>query len=233
MVEMGSAMQSGSRRRRKTKQAPSKTARVRKSGPPPTGTKRRAAEPTLTRMKAFETPGAWAGWLAEHHADADGVWLRFFKKDSGVPSITYSQALDEALCWGWIDGQARPRDSRSWLQRFTPRRPRSAWSKRNRDHVARLEREGRMQPSGREQVEAAKRNGRWDQAYDSPANSEVPEDFLRTLRRDKRALAFFQGLNRANVYAICYRLQTAKKPETRRRRLEAILQMMKEGRPFH
>jgi uncharacterized protein YdeI (YjbR/CyaY-like superfamily) len=183
--------------------------------------------------KAFKTPRAWATWLAKHHDSADGVWLRFFKKDSGVASITYEQAVQEALCWGWIDGQAQPGDSLSWLQRFTPRRTRSPWSKRNRDRVAQLEREGRMQPAGRAQVAAAKADGRWDRAYDSPANIEVPEDFLRALRRHKKALAFFESLNRANVYAICYRLQTAKKPETRHRRLESILQMMKEGRSFH
>ena len=159
--------------------------------------------------------------------------MRFFKKDSGVASITYAQALDEALCWGWIDGQARPDSARSWLQRYSPRRARSGWSKRNRDYVARLTREGRMKPSGRAQVEAAKRDGRWARAYDSPANMRVPEDFLRALRRDPKALAFFRSLNRANVFAICYRLQTAKRPETRQRRLELLLRMMKDRRPLH
>jgi uncharacterized protein YdeI (YjbR/CyaY-like superfamily) len=189
--------------------------------------------PSRAGVKAFKTPEAWSKWLAAHHAQADGVWLRFFKKDSGVATITHAQALDEALCWGWIDGQARPEGARSWLQRYTPRRARSAWSKRNRDHVARLEREGRMQPSGRAQVEAAKRDGRWSRAYDAPSDARPPEDFLRALRRNRKALAFFESLNRANVFAICYRLQTAKKPETRQRRLESILQMMKDGRSFH
>jgi uncharacterized protein YdeI (YjbR/CyaY-like superfamily) len=161
------------------------------------------------------------------------VWLRFFKKGSGVRSLTHAEALDEALCWGWIDGQARPYDKRSWLQRFTPRRPGSGWSKRNREHVARLERENRMKPSGREQVDAAKRDGRWGRAYDSPANAQVPSDFLQALRRHRVALAFFKSLNRANVYAICYRLQSARKPETRQRRFERLLQLMKVGKKLH
>ena len=189
--------------------------------------------PTRANTRAFKTPAAWAKWLAAHHATTDGVWVRFYKKDSGVASITHAQALEEALCHGWIDGQARPFDARSWLQRYTPRRPRSPWSKRNQEHVARLAREGRMRPAGLAEVKAAQADGRWRRAYDSPANSKVPADFLRALRRDPKALAFFKGLNRANVFAICYRLQTAKKPETRQRRLETILQMMKDGRAFH
>ena len=184
-------------------------------------------------VKTFKSPEEWGKWLAQHHARADGVWLRFFKKESGVRSLTHAEALDEALCWGWIDGQARPSDARSWLQRYTPRRPRSGWSKRNREHVARLEREGRMKPSGREQVDAAKKDGRWDRAYDSPANIEVPEDFLRTLRRHKGALGFFESLNRANVYAICYRLQTARTPATRQRRFELLLKLMKDRQKLH
>ena len=141
---------------------------------------RRPAEavPPRVTTKTFTSSEDWARWLAQNYARVDGVWLRFFKKDSGVRSLTHAGALDEALCWGWIDGQARPCDARSWLQRYTPRRPRSAWSKRNREHVARLEREGRMKPSGHEQVDAAKADGRWDRAYDSPANIDVPVDFL-------------------------------------------------------
>ncbi|MGE0359486.1 MAG: YdeI family protein [Vicinamibacterales bacterium] len=148
-------------------------------------------------------------------------------------TFAHAAALDEALCWGWIDGQARPFDDDSWLQRYTPRRVRSAWSKRNRDLVARLEAEGRMQPSGRAQIEAAQADGRWARAYDSPANAEVPADFLRELRRHKGALAFFRSLNRANVFAVVYRLQTAKRPETRQRRLAQLVQMMKDGRKPH
>jgi uncharacterized protein YdeI (YjbR/CyaY-like superfamily) len=156
-----------------------------------------------------------------------------YKKRSGVQTITHAQALDEALCWGWIDGQAKPLDDQAWLQRFTPRRSRSGWSKRNRDHVARLTEEGRMQPSGLAQVAAAKADGRWERAYDSASASQVPADFLQALVGHKRAEAFFKTLNRANLYAISYRLQTAKKPETRARRFEQIVQMMKEGKKFH
>ena len=210
-----------------------RTAQARARRPKKTATKPVVFEPTRANTKAFKTAAAWGKWLAAHHARSDGLWLRLYKKASGVPSIDHAQALEEALCWGWIDGQGRPLDERSWLQRFTPRRARSPWSKRNQDHVARLSREGRMQPSGLAEVEAAKADGRWGRAYDSPANAKVPDDFLRALRRDPQALAFFQGLNRANVFAICYRLQTARKPETRQRRLDAILQMMKDGRKFH
>jgi uncharacterized protein YdeI (YjbR/CyaY-like superfamily) len=181
----------------------------------------------------FASPRAWASWLKRNHAKSTGLWVRFFRKGSGTPSITRAQALAEALCWGWIDGQASPFDETSWLQRYSPRRAHSAWSKRNREHIARLEREGRMRPSGIAAVAAAKADGRWQRAYDSPSVSEVPADFAGAVAKHKRAFAFFKGLNRANLYAISYRLQTAKKPETRQRRFEQILQMMKEGRRFH
>jgi uncharacterized protein YdeI (YjbR/CyaY-like superfamily) len=189
--------------------------------------------PGAGNTRTFATSEAWSAWLRKNHAESDGVWIRFFKKSSGKPSITHAQALDEALCWGWIDGQAQPYDEQSWLQRFTRRRTRSVWSKRNRDHIARLEREGRMQPSGRAEVDAAKSDGRWSQAYDSPAMSEMPSDFLQAVAKDRKAAAFFKTLNRANLYAISYRLQTAKRQETRQRRFATILQMLKEGKKFH
>ena len=189
--------------------------------------------PTPANTRTFKTAAAWAIWLASHHDRAVGVWLRFFKKGTGKQTFTFAEALDEALCWGWIDGQARPYDGESWLQRYTPRRPRSSWSKRNRDNVARLEREGRMQASGRAQVAAAKADGRWDRAYDSPASAQVPDDFLRALRRHKGALAFFRTLNRTNVFAIGYRLHTARTPETRQRRFEALVQMIRDRRRLH
>ena len=182
---------------------------------------------------AFQTPEAWAAWLEAHHASSSGVWIKFFKKGSGVATVTYEQALDEALCWGWIDGQLKPFDETAWLRRFTPRGPRSIWAKRNREHVARLIREGRMRPSGLAQVEAAKADGRWDAAYDSPSASEVPADFLAALAKHKKAEAFFNTLNKANRYAISHRLQTARKPETRARRFEQLLQMMKDGKRLH
>jgi uncharacterized protein YdeI (YjbR/CyaY-like superfamily) len=194
---------------------------------------RRTGPAPAADVRAFSTPKAWGAWLRKHHAGSPGLWIKLYKKGSGVPTITHAQALDEALCWGWIDGQAKPLDDQAWLQRFTPRRSRSGWSKRNRDHVARLAKEGRMQPAGLAQVAAAKADGRWEQAYDSPSASQVPADFLQALVEHKKAEAFFKTLNRANLYAISYRLQTAKKPETRARRFQQILQMMKEGKKHH
>ena len=181
----------------------------------------------------FKSPKHFAKWLAANHARQNGVWLQFFKKDSGVETITYAGALDEALCYGWIDGQVKKHDSQSWLHKFTPRRPKSIWSKRNIGHVERLIAEQRMQPPGLKEVEAAKQDGRWQRAYDSPGKMEVPEDFLAILSKHKKAKAFFETLNRANVYAITWRLQTAVKPETRTKRMEAILQMLKKGEKFH
>lgn len=159
--------------------------------------------------------------------------MKFFKKNSGVKSITYSEALDEALCWGWIDSQAKTFDEKAYLQRFTPRKRRSIWSKRNRDHVARLVKAGRMQPPGQAQVDAAKTDGRWEAAYDSPKNTKVPPDFLKRLAQNKKAQKFFETLNRTNTYAIAWRLQTAKKPETREKRLRELLQMMIAGKKLH
>jgi uncharacterized protein YdeI (YjbR/CyaY-like superfamily) len=182
---------------------------------------------------AFENPLAFEQWLAEHHAVENGIWLRFYKKDSGVATITYAQALDEALCYGWIDGQAKKYDDTSWLQKFTPRRPRSIWSKRNREYVERLIKAGKMQTAGLRQIEVAKADGRWDKAYDSPSNMEVPEDFLQALAKNEKANAFFETLNKTNTYAIAWRLQTAKRPETRERRMNAILEMLAKGEKFH
>jgi uncharacterized protein YdeI (YjbR/CyaY-like superfamily) len=159
--------------------------------------------------------------------------LRIFKKDSGRASITYSEALDEALCFGWIDARKERYDDSSWLQRFTPRRPKSGWSKINTQHAERLIRARRIQASGQAQVDAAKRDGRWVAAYDSQSKATLPEDFLAALRRQKKAKAFFESLNKANRYAIAYRLQTAKKPETRQRRMEVILAMLARGEAFH
>lgn len=168
-----------------------------------------------------------------HHASSNGIWLRFFKKGSGTASVTYDEALDEALCCGWIDGQLKKYDAKSWLRKFTPRGPKSAWSKRNVEHVRRLCKAGRMKPAGLKQVEAAQADGRWRRAYDSPSAMRMPQDFLVRLAKNKQALKFFESLNRANTYAIAYRLQTAKKPETREKRVKSILQMLASGQKFH
>ena len=188
---------------------------------------------TRISTQSFETPEDWRSWLRGNHAKRKGIWLRFFKKASGVKSITYAEALDEALCFGWIDGQSKKYDAKSWLQKFTPRRSKSIWSKRNRERVAGLIKEKRMTAAGRKEIETARRDGRWEAAYDSPRKMQVPPDFLRALKKDKRAYAFFQTLNKANTYAIAWRLQTAKKPETREKRMQALLHMLGQGKKLH
>lgn len=181
----------------------------------------------------FESQDEWRTWLEQNHNNARGVWLRFYKKGSSITSLNYAGALDEALCYGWIDGQSKTSDEKSYLQKFTPRRAKSIWSKRNIEHIARLIKEGKMKPSGLKEAESAKADGRWDRAYDSPGNQSIPEDFLLKLSKDKKALAFFESLNKANTYAITWRLQTAKKPETREKRMKIILEMLSRGEKFH
>jgi uncharacterized protein YdeI (YjbR/CyaY-like superfamily) len=182
---------------------------------------------------SFSSQKAWARWLAANHARSDGIWLQFHKKSSGRETVTHAEALDDALCYGWIDGQIRPYDAESWLHKFTPRRARSVWSKRNTEHVARLVTAGKMKAAGLREVEAAKADGRWQKAYHSPRNMSVPRDFLKALSKDEKAQAFFKTLNKANTYAIAWRLETAAKPETREKRLKAILAMLAKGQAFH
>jgi uncharacterized protein YdeI (YjbR/CyaY-like superfamily) len=181
----------------------------------------------------FSTPLKWERWLEKNHAKSDGIWIRLYKKDSGIPSINHAQALEEALCFGWIDGQGKSYDAASYLQKFTPRRARSIWSKRNIEHIARLDKAGKMRPAGWKEVEAAKADGRWERAYDSPANMVMPEDFLKQLSKNKKSVAFFDTLSKTNKYAIAWRLQTAKKTETREKRMKAILEMLRNGEKFH
>jgi uncharacterized protein YdeI (YjbR/CyaY-like superfamily) len=181
----------------------------------------------------FETSKQWEKWLAKNHNIIDGIWLQFQKKASGRQSVTYAEALDVALCYGWIDGQKKSNDNCSWLQKFIRRRPKSAWSKKNTEHVKRLTKAGKMKPAGIAAAEEARKNGLWKSAYDSQGNSKIPEDFLKELSRNKKAQAFFISLNKANLYSIAYRLQTARKPETRKRRMKLILEMMANGKKFH
>jgi len=181
----------------------------------------------------FEKAEILNDWLEKNHMNSSGIWLRIFKKNSGILSINYDQALDEALCFGWIDGQVKSYDDKSYIQKFTPRRARSMWSKRNIEHVKRLENEGRMKPSGIKEAEAAKSDGRWDRSYDSPSNMTIPEDFLNELSKDPLSEGFFNNLNKSNKYAIAWRLQTAKKTETRTKRMKAILEMLAKGKKFH
>ena len=147
--------------------------------------------------------------------------------------MTYAEALDQALCFGWIDGQKKPYDTQSWLQRFTPRRPRSGWSKRNTQHAERLIKSGQMAPAGVREVKAAKADGRWKAAYDSFSKAAVPDDFLSQLAKNKKAKAFFETLNKTNLYSIAYRLQTAKRPETREKRAREIIAMLGRREKFH
>jgi uncharacterized protein YdeI (YjbR/CyaY-like superfamily) len=187
----------------------------------------------IAGIKAFATSRAWRAWLTKNAAKSDGLWVRFYKKGSGVKTITYAEALDEALCFGWIDTQVKKYDEKSYLQKFTPRRSKSIWSKRNREHIARLIKEKRMTPAGLAHVSAAKKDGRWDQAYDSPKDMKVPADFLKELKKNKKAYAFFLTLNKANTYAIAWRLQTAKKPATRTNRMRVLLKMLSASKKLH
>jgi uncharacterized protein YdeI (YjbR/CyaY-like superfamily) len=187
----------------------------------------------MTDILGFRSASEFRKWLAGNHRTSKGIWLRIYKKDSGDATVTYAEALDEALCYGWIDGQKQKYDAASWLQKYTPRRRRSAWSKINTQHAERLISAGRMTPSGQAEIAAAKKDGRWKTAYDSPSKTTFPEEFLAVLSKNKKAQAFFGSLNKANRYAISYRLQTAKKPETKARRMKMILEMLRKGEAFH
>jgi uncharacterized protein YdeI (YjbR/CyaY-like superfamily) len=172
-------------------------------------------------------------WLSAHHASQAGIWLRIAKAASPIQSVTYADALDVALCFGWIDGQKRRYDADSFLQKFTPRQKRSSWSKRNREHVERLIAAGEMHPAGLAAVAAAKADGRWDRAYDSPGRATVPDDFKAALDEHPEASAFFERLTGANRYAILYRIQTAVKPETRARRIAEFVAMLRRRETLH
>ena len=172
-------------------------------------------------------------WLEQEHGQTAGIWLKLAKKDSGVESVSYAEAVELGLCFGWIDGQARRFDERHYLQRFTPRRQRSKWSRLNRDRVEALIATGRMRPSGLAAVDAAKADGRWDEAYEPPSTAKVPPDLERELKRDRAARESFEKLDGANRYAIIHRLADAKRPETRERRLRKYIEMLKRGERIH
>jgi uncharacterized protein YdeI (YjbR/CyaY-like superfamily) len=182
---------------------------------------------------SFPSSPEFRAWLETNHRKSPGIWLCVGKVNSSNPTVTYSEALDEALCFGWIDGQKKSRDSQSWLQKFTPRRSGSQWSNKNTERAERLISAGRMAPAGREEVEAARNDGRWKAAYDSFSTAKAPEDFLQALRENKKAAAFFETLNKTNLYSISYRLQTARKAETRQRRIDKIIAMLESGQKFH
>ena len=176
---------------------------------------------------------AWQRWLARQHDTSSGVWLEFAKKDSGLRSLTRPEALEIALCYGWIDGQAVSVDAKRWRQRFTPRRPRSKWSQINRAAVERLHAEGRLAPAGIREMEAAKGDGRWVAAYASPRTMPVPEDLQAALAAHPGARRAFEQLDSQNRYAILYRLNDAKRPETRARRLGGFIRMLEAGETLH
>lgn len=180
----------------------------------------------------FADADAWEAWLVAN-ADAKGVWLKIAKKDSGHATVTYAEALDVALCHGWIDGQKRGFDEAWFLQRFTPRRAKSLWSKINVGHVERLVAAGRMRAGGLREVEAAKADGRWDAAYDGGRSMEVPPELAQALAKNRKAKAFFDTLNAANRYAVCWRVQTAKKPETKAKRVDTLVAMLARGEKLH
>jgi uncharacterized protein YdeI (YjbR/CyaY-like superfamily) len=177
----------------------------------------------------FETSDAWAQWLSEHHGCAQVVWLQIAKKGASTKTVTYDEALDVALCLGWIDGQRKRQDEQYFLQRFTPRRSGSLWSKRNVIKAIRLLEAKKVQPSGLAEIEAAQNDGRWNRAYDSPRSMSIPDDFFSALQKNRRAEEYFNTLNKASLYAIGFRFQTAKTPETRQRRIDAVMKLLESG----
>lgn len=194
-----------------------------------TGEQGKDGKPILT----LASEAAWEAWLDAEHATSDGVWLKFAKKGSGVETVVYAEALDVALCYGWIDSQVARLDERFYLQKFTPRRARSKWSHINREKIEALTKQGRMKPAGLEQVELAKADGRWEAAYASPANVQMPDDLQAALDASPKAAEFWDGLNKSNRFAILYQLHDAKKPETRARRLEKFVAMLERGEKLY
>jgi uncharacterized protein YdeI (YjbR/CyaY-like superfamily) len=181
----------------------------------------------------FASQDEWRAWLAEHHADSDGVWIAFARKASGIPTVTYAEAVEVALTYGWIDGQSRSIDETHYGQRFTPRRARSRWSKINRVKAEKLIAEGKMQPAGLAEVERAKADGRWDAAYDSPTTATVPDDLRAALDANPAAAKLFDELDGTNRYAILHRIQEATRPETRARRIAKFVEMLARGETIH
>ncbi len=187
----------------------------------------RVADPPV---KSFATASAFETWLSRNHGKAEGIWLVIAKKGSGIRSVTHAEAVEVALCYGWIDGQGKRLDDERYVQKFTPRRARSPWSQINRKRALALVDEGRMREPGLREIERAKADGRWDAAYASPRAAKVPEDLAQALRRNRKARAAFDALDSRNRYAILYRVNDAKKPETRARRIAQFVAMLSEGR---
>lgn len=178
----------------------------------------------------FPTQAKFRAWLDKNHAQAPEIWVRFAKKGSGIKSVNYQEVVEVALCYGWIDGLARRLDDNYYIQRFTPRRSKSNWSKINRAKVEQLIKDGKMRPPGLAEIERAKADGRWDAAYDSPSTMDVPDDLRRALAKKPRARSFFETLSKSNRYAVLFQIHDAKKPETRARRIKKVVEMFDEGK---
>lgn len=184
-------------------------------------------------IKGFTDAAKWRAWLEKNHLSSDGLWLRIYKKASEKKTVDYQQALVNALCFGWIDGQRNSYDEISFLQKFTPRRKRSIWSKRNCEICQRLIDDGLMTEAGHREIESAKLDGRWDNAYHGPKDMQMPDDFIRSLKKNKKAHTFFQTLNKQNTYAIAFRLHNAKRPETREKRITGFITMLERGEKIY
>lgn len=184
-------------------------------------------------IQSYKSVKSWERWLKQNYDKSPGLWLRLAKKDSGIASVTYHEALEVALCYGWIDGQKRSDNAQFWLQKFTPRGKRSLWSKVNREKIAALSAAGRMHPAGLLEVQRAQADGRWEAAYDSARTASVPEDFRAALAANPAAQAFFTTLNASNRYAILFRLQTAKRAATREKNILKFVAMLEQGKTFH
>jgi len=190
-------------------------------------------EPAALPTRAFADAARFAAWLARNHGRSRGLWIKLAKKGAGARSITYQEAVEVALCWGWIDGQSRRIDDDWWVQKYTPRSRRSVWSKINCGRAEALIAAGKMQPPGLAEIQRARDDGRWGRAYDPPSRATVPEDLAAALKAKPRAQAFFAGLDSRNRYAVLYRVQAAKKPETRARRIAELVAMMATGRKLY
>jgi uncharacterized protein YdeI (YjbR/CyaY-like superfamily) len=190
-------------------------------------------KPDAASIRLFKSAQVWAAWLDKNHGTSTGLWLRLAKKSSDLTSITYKEALEVALCYGWIDGQKKPESDAAWLQRFLPRGSKSLWSKINREKALALIASGEMKAAGLEAIEKAKKNGQWEAAYDSPSRASVPDDFQAALDANSPAKAFFEKIDRVNRYAILWRIQTAKKPETRARKIEQLIAMLEHSEKIH
>jgi uncharacterized protein YdeI (YjbR/CyaY-like superfamily) len=187
----------------------------------------------LLPTKKFAFAKAWQTWLEKNYNKSNGVWLMFAKKNAKEQTVTYAEALNVALCYGWIDGQKQSHDNEYWMQKFVPRQAKSIWSKKNIEHTERLIKEGKMHTAGLKAIETAKANGTWEKAYDAQSTMTMPEDFLIALQKNKKANAFFKTLNRTNLFSIAFRLQTAKKEETRQKRILKIIKMLEREEKFH